>query len=400
VAANLSGVDKDAVARGMVVVRPGSLAPTRSIALRLTLLGGASDSLAHDEQVRIHVGTAEAMAQVNVLEGGAVAPGETAWVQLRLASPVAVAVGDRIVVRRPSPSETLGGGAIADVDATRARRRAETVAALERRSAPSALSRLLASLDVPRTAAEAGERSGLGTTERDAAASEALASGEAVALADALVARTTYDALATHALRVCEQAHRRAPLRAGIAREEVRTAIGLPSKRFAALVTRLAAEGRIVERGALLASPDHTVRLSPAQEASWTRARKALASDPTRPPTPAQLESEHGLDRELIAALDERGDLVRIGTEAVFLPETVAHFTELIVTELSGAPTITVSRARDLTGSSRKHVLPLLQYLDDHGLTRRQGDERILVLAPGAARARIQALIHKGEGQA
>jgi selenocysteine-specific elongation factor len=318
-------------------------------------------------------------------------------VQLRLASPLAVAVGDRVVVRRPSPSETLGGGAIADTSSARARRRAETVASLDRRSAPSASSRLLASLDVPRTASEAGERSGLGAAERDLTVGEVLASGEAIALADALVTRAAFESLATHALRVCAQGHRRAPLRAGVPREEVRAAVALPAKRFGALVTKLVAEGRLVERGASLALPEHRPQLSVEQESSWVRARAALLRDPAHPPTPAQLQSEHGLDRELVSALDDRGDLVRVGTEAVFLPDTVATFAELVVTELETAPAITVARARDLSGSSRKHVLPLLQYLDDHGLTRRQGDDRILVLAPDAARARIRALIHAGE---
>ena len=397
VAANLSGIDKGGITRGMVVVRPGTFAPTSSVSLHLGLLATASDPLAHDDDVKVHTGTAEVMAHVNVLEGDAVAPGEMAWVQLRLATPLAVAVGDRVVLRRPSPSETLGGGVIVDVSAGRARRRADTITSLERRSAPSAVSRLLASLDVPRTAAEAGERSGLAAEERDAAVSEALASGEAVALADAFVVRAGFEFLATHVERVCGLAHRRAPLRAGVGREEVRAAVDLSPKRFGALVTRLAGEGRLAERGALLALPEHRPRLSPEQEASWARAKDALLRDPSHPPTPAQLQAEHGLDREVVAALDERGDLVRIGTDAVFLPDTVAGFADLVVTELSTAPTITVSRARDLSGSSRKHVLPLLQFLDDHGLTRRQGDDRILVVTPDAARARIRALIQTGE---
>lgn len=397
VAANLSGIEKDAIQRGMVVVRPGTLAPTSSISLHLALLSSASDALAHDDDVKVHAGTAEVMARVNVLESDAIAPGNSGWVQLRLAAPLAVAVGDRVVLRRPSPSETLGGGVIADTTGGRARRRADTVASLERRLAPSASSRLLASLDVPRTASDAGERSGLGAAERDAAVSDVLGSGEAIALADALVTRAAFESFATHVLRVCAQGHRRAPLRAGVAREEVRTAVDLPAKRFGALVAQLALDGRLVERGALLALPEHTPQLSAAQETSWTRARATLLRDPSHPPTPSQLQSEYGLDRELIAALDERGDLVRIGTDAVFLPETVATFADLVVTELTGAPAITVARARDLSGSSRKHVLPLLQYLDDHGLTRRQGDDRILVLTPDAARARIRTLIHAGE---
>jgi selenocysteine-specific elongation factor len=90
---------------------------------------------------------------------------------------------------------------------------------------------------------------------------------------------------------------------------------------------------------------------------------------------------------------------VRIGTEAVFLPDAVTRFARLVVDELAAAGSITVARARDLTGSSRKHVLPLLQFLDDRGLTRRQGDDRILVLTPDVARERITSLAHHGEGR-
>jgi selenocysteine-specific elongation factor len=104
------------------------------------------------------------------------------------------------------------------------------------------------------------------------------------------------------------------------------------------------------------------------------------------------LEADHGLDRELVAALAERGDLVRIGTEAIFLPDAVARFAEAVIAELASAGTITVSRARDLTGSSRKHVLPLLGFLDDRGLTRRTGDDRVLLLSPEQARERVARL--------
>ncbi len=398
VAANLSGVDKDAVERGMVLVRPGSLAPASVLAVHLEVLTAASAPLEHDESVKVHVGTAETMARVSVLEGDRVAPGATAWTQLRLASPVAVAVGDRLVVRRPSPSETIGGGQVADTAPARLRRRPETVAALERRAAPSPASRLLASLDMPRTAVEAAERSGVDPAEREAAIAVIVADGRAIPLADALVARDGFEALATHLERICAQTHRRMPLRAGVSREEARSALGLPAKRFTALVDRLVADRRIAVRGSALALPDHRPSLSPEQEAGWTRARAALAKDPLQPPSPAQLEADYGLDRELIAALAERGDVVRIGTEAVFLPEAVARFARAVVDELAAKGTITVARARDLSGSSRKHVLPLLQFLDDHGLTRRRGDDRILVVTPAAAVEKIAAFLRQGEG--
>jgi selenocysteine-specific elongation factor len=397
VAANVTGVDKQDVSRGMVLARPGSIETTNLLAVRLTLLASASAELQHDEEVKVHIGTAETMARAALLEGTAMAPGETAWVQLRLAEHAAVAVGDRLVIRRPSPSETIGGGAVADLATARLRRRAETVAALERRSAPSAASRLLASLDVPRTSSEAAERSGLSPEERDTATAELIGDGRAVTVADVLVSRGAFEALATHALRICAKAHRATPLRAGASREEVRSALGLPAKRFSALVDRLVAEGRLAQRGSALALPTHQPRLSEDQERRWLSARSALAKDPLQPPSPAQLETEHGLDRELIAALAQRGDVVRIGTEAVFLPEAVARFARAVVDELAASGSITVARARDLSGSSRKHVLPLLQFLDDRGLTRRQGDDRILVLTPETARERIASFTHQGE---
>ncbi len=397
VAANLSGIEKEAVSRGMVVARPGSLETTTLLAVRLELLASASAPLEHDEEVKVHVGTAETMARAALLEGPAIGPGETAWVQLHLATPVAVAVGDRLVIRRPSPSETIGGGAVADLATVRLRRRAETVAALERRTAPSAASRLLASLDVPRTPAEAAERSGLTPVQRDAAAEELVADGRAMRLGDALISRDAFEALATHVERICAKAHRTTPLRAGAPREEVRSALGLPTKRFNALVEQLVAQELLAVRGSALALPSHRPQLSVDQERRWLSARAALAKEPLQPPSPSQLEAEHGLDRELVAALAERGDVVRIGTEAVFLPEAVTRFARVVVDELVASGTITVARARDLSGSSRKHVLPLLQFLDDRGLTRRHGDDRILVLTPDAARERIASFTHHGE---
>ena len=394
VAANLSGIERDAVARGMVLVRPGTLASTSVIGARLSLLREVSGPLEHDDVVRVHIGTAEAIARVSVLEGHAIAPGDSAWAQLRLATPLAVAVGDRLVVRRPSPSETLGGGSVADVSGERTRTRADAVSALERRSAPSPEDRLLASFDVPRLPAEAGERSGLDTGARDTAYASLIADGRAIALADAAVSRESFEALATRVERTLAMTHRRSPLRAGASREEVRSALDLAPKRYAALITRLVAERRIVERGSALALPSHRPTLSPEQEAKWVKARAALAREPLLPPSPATLQQEFGVDLELLMALAERGDVVRVGPEGVFLPDAVERFGSAIIAALATGP-ITVAKARDLTGSSRKHVVPLLQFLDDHGLTRRVGDDRILIHDQAASLEQLHRAIHR-----
>jgi selenocysteine-specific elongation factor len=406
VAMNLTGVDKSELARGMTVVRPGTTVPLSVLGLRLAVLPGVSGPLAHDEAVKVHIGTAETMARVSVLEGDAIAPGEASWVQLRLASPVVALAGDRLVVRRPSPPETLGGGAVADISGERFRRRSDALAALERRSAPTPSARLLAVLDVPRTPEEAAARAGLDPADRDAAAAEALREGSAVAVADALLSREAFEAIATRVERLLAMGHRRTPLRPGVPREEVRGALGAldgtatssrAQRRASALIARLVSDGRVAERGTALALPAHRPALTAEQEAAWRNARGALAAQPLQPPGATDLETKYGIDREVLVAIADRGDLVRLG-DAVFLPDAVRDFGERVVSELTSAGRITVARARDLTGSSRKHVLPLLQFLDDHGLTRRVGDDRVLVMDPDEARARLAALIKpKGE---
>ncbi|HEV2011991.1 MAG TPA: selenocysteine-specific translation elongation factor [Candidatus Limnocylindria bacterium] len=401
VAANVSGIEKVGLARGMVLVRPGALAPTSLLGVRLSVLADVSGPLEHDDTVRVHAGTAEAIARVLVLEGRAIAPGGTGWVQLHLMTPLAVAVGDRLVVRRPSPSETLGGGAIADTTGERTRSRADAVASLERRTAPSAADRLLASFDVPRTVAEAGERSGLDAAERGAAYAALVADGRAVPLADTAISRDAFETLATRVERTLAMAHRKAPLRAGASREEVRSALDLAPKRYAALVARLVADGRLAERGSALALPAHRPALTAEQETRWAGARAALARAPLQPPNASTLQQEHGIDLEVLMALADRGDVIRVGADGVFLPDAVERFGDAIIDALQEGP-MTVARARDLTGSSRKHVLPLLQFLDDHGLTRRVGDDRVLIHDPARSHEQLHrairgARIHEGE---
>jgi len=395
VAVNLTGIDKSELARGMVVVRPGSLAETSILSARVDVLDTVSAPLAHDDLVRVHTGTAEAMARASVLGSAELAGGASGWVQLRLQSPLAVAVGDRLVLRRPSPSETIGGGVVADVTGGRARRRADAAADLDRRTAPSAAKRVLATLDEPRTQQEIAERAALGAAERDSALAELQRSGEVVALADAFLSRAAFETLARRAERSLAMAHRASPLRSGAPREEIRASVGLPPKRWAAFLDELVKAGRVTVRATALALPSHEVRLDPAQEARWQKARAALQATPLQPPTPAQLESDYGIDRELLAALDERGDVMRLGSDAAFLPEAIRSFAGAVISELAAAGTITVARARDITGSSRRHVLPLLGFLDDRGVTRRSGDDRILVLEPDAAIQKIARATHR-----
>jgi selenocysteine-specific elongation factor len=392
VAMNLAAVDAGSLARGMVVVRPGTLRATSVLTARAEVLDGASRALAHDATVKVYVGTSEIVARASVLEGAEIAPGRSGWIQLRLAAPAAVLVGDRFVLRVPSPPETIGGGTITDVESRRLRRTAETVAGLQR-VAHGGDDKLLALLDAPATRAELARRVALTPAELGATLDRLIASGAVVVLAPFLLARGRYAAIETQALAALAAYHRAHPLRQGMPKEELRGALRLDAKLWGPTLQRLVADGRVADRAATVASPEHRVMLPPSVERAWQDARRRLLADEAQPPSPADL----GLDAETVAALADRGDVVRVGPDLVLLPETVRRFGMAIIDEAAASGRVSVSRARDITASSRKYVLPLLQFLDNARITRRAGEERVLALPAGEAKARLDGALARAD---
>ena len=134
VAANVSGVEVQAVHRGEVLGLPGSLPTSRLLDVRLRCLRDAPAAIAHNMEVKVFLGTAQRVGRVRLLESDRIPPGEEGWAQLVLRQSVVAGRGDRLVVRRPSPGETLGGGIIADPqpDRLHRRREAETLGRLAR----------------------------------------------------------------------------------------------------------------------------------------------------------------------------------------------------------------------------------------------------------------------------
>ena len=386
VALNLAGVDAASLRRGMVAVRPGTLRATSLLTARVTVLRETSRPLTHDATVKLHLGTAEVVAGVSVLDGTALAAGESGWAQLRLAEPVAALAGDRFVLRYPSPAETIGGGTVADASARRLRRRAETVAALERNASGGADEHIVSLLTMPITRAELARRLELSPADLAARIERLLVADRILALDPFLLSRDRYAQLVSGAIAAADAYHAAHPLRAGMPKEELRSALRLETKVWTPLLQRLLADEALVDRGAAIARPAHRVALGAAAEHVWTIARTKLAANETRPPSPDEL----GLDADTVIALAERGELVRLAPDLVLLPDSVRRLGLAIVDEAGATGRIAVSRARDVTRSSRKFVLPLLQYLDDLGITRRVGEERALVRSLSEARARLE----------
>ncbi|HKV89207.1 MAG TPA: selenocysteine-specific translation elongation factor [Candidatus Dormibacteraeota bacterium] len=370
VAVNLSGVEKNELARGDVVARPGTLLPTRRIDARVRVLASAPQSLRHGSELLLHTGTAEVTARVITLEGDEVAAGAHGWVQLYLERPIAAAAGDRFVLRVPSPALTIAGGTFVDVAPRKHSRHDSAVReSLSRRAAGDVLQEELRKY--PR-----------GVTV-PALLKATLAQGADVdrlrarRLGDWLFADEAWDAIASRATRELDDFHAAHPLRIGMAREELRGRLGVAPAAFGPVVAALVEDGRIAERNGSLASPGHQVELE-AESGPAGLLLALLRARPLAPPSLPEAMQQAGATPEMVRALAQRGDLVRVSDDVAFARQAYESAVALVRELIGSNGSVTVAQLRDRMGASRRPALALLEHLDAQRVTRRVGDSRTL----------------------
>jgi selenocysteine-specific elongation factor len=381
-AVNLSGLDHSEVRRGDVLALPGTLPPSRRLDARLHVLPGAAQPLRHRQRLLMYHETAEVMVEISLLERDELTPGETGWAQLFAAEPLVALDGDRFILRVPSPAATVAGGVIVDHAPRRHRRRD-----------PALISNLAAREHAdPATAAvlELGKHPwGLRDTElarflgvptgKLVEVLAPLAEGGAVRrMPSGWLARDRWDGLQSRVTSSLEAYHEAQPLRRGMPQEELRSRTSIPADIFADVLGLLADEGRIVERGGEVAVATHKQLLSSEQENVIGPFLAELESQPFNPPPLADLLRRHPLTPALLQFLVADGRIVRVNEDTAFARSAYDEAVRLLRAHLSEHRTLTVAVARDLLGSSRRYVLPLLEWMDAQKITRRVGDDRIL----------------------
>ncbi len=378
VAANLTALATTDLQRGDVVTIPRAFRPTQAFDAHLRMIPGAPHPLPHGTTVTVHVGAAETMARVSLLDAEELAPGAQGWGQFRTAGPVVVAKGDLFVFR--SPDTTLGGGEVVEPHARRHRRfQPSIIAGLETLERGSPDEMVLSSLAVgPVETKAAAQKSGLPTEQFRAALGALSADGRVVQLGDYWLTAPAWSTLRQRVVRALEEYHRQYPFRQGMPREELRSRLGLPARPHLAALQKLAEEREIVEADATVRLAGHQVRFTPEQQAKVARLKQALAANPYAPPSRSELEGQLGLDPEAVTALLQQGELVRVGEDMVFLVPAYEEMVRRIKQYIAAHGKMTVAEVRDLFGTSRKYALAITAYLDEQHITRRVGDERVL----------------------
>ena len=388
-AVNISGIETESIQRGEVVVHPSQYQATRRMDARFRLLKDVSSSLKHNIEVKFFVGASETIATLRLLGAEELHPGEEGWIQLELRHPLVAVRGDRYILRRPSPGETLGGGVIFDHQPKGRHKRFDehilsSLESLSQGTPSDILLEAALALHIA-TAKEIVARSRLETANAASALAELLNTRSLILLekgiptidSDLLImARPQWNDLQEKILQAVGSYHRNYPLRRGIPREELKSKLKLSTRAFNAILHKLITDHSLTDHSAILAKPEHEVRFDNNQEAKVQALMQKFEQNPYSPPGLKELQAE--IDEEIQDALVESGSLVAVSPDILFRRQDYEGMVETIQQEIRKKGRITLGEVRDLFNTSRKYAQALLEHLDAIGITVRAGDFRTL----------------------
>ena len=385
-ALNLAGVAQEELERGMVLAQPGLLLTTRRVDVQLSLLDGVH-SLKNRTRVRLHLFTTETIATIALYECEELRAGATAWAQLRTESPVACAPGDRFIVRLLSPVNTIGGGVVVDVNPMRRMKSSARTEALEKLSAGDDLCRLRVllarreqcGLRLPQAFHETGwTMDRLKTTLETAAEA-----GDIISLKDVLIAAPTLARIAGELFTTVEAFHAANPLVGGISKQELWEKSGLDRELFVGALDTLLAAKKLAISAEQVHLPGQRVLMKDEEAESKKQIEEAFATAGVKVPALKEVLAGLQIDlpraQKIVTLLLRDKVLVKISEDLVFHRETLEELKHQVSEWKSGSPKIDISRFKDRVGVSRKYAIPLLEYLDREHVTRRAGDERIIL---------------------
>jgi selenocysteine-specific elongation factor len=382
-ALNLAGASTEDLARGMMLAPPSTFRNTSRLDASISLLPSARP-LKDGARAHFHAYTKEAVAEVRWYGTKQLKPGEEAFAQIRLAAPTLLLPGDRFILRQFSPVVTIGGGVVLDASPAARKRPAEETAAFLRTMLEGSAETILAA----RTA-----RSGFaGLALQDVPAQMNIRQEEAEKLAakaglvrcgGTLVSPEVIAEAGTRVIDALNRFHNANPLVAGMSKEEFRARLGAGPEVFQAVLDRAAGDKNVELAGELVRLPGRGAALKDEEEESKKIIERAFASAGLKVPSLREVLAGLKLDKlraqKIVTLLLRDKVLVKISADLVFHRGALAELRQKIIALKGTTPKIDVAQFKELTGVSRKYAIPLLEYLDRERITKRVGDERIIL---------------------
>ena len=383
VAINLQAVEKEDLKRGDVAVSPSSFYPTKTIDVFFELLND-TPLLKNKSLVHFYTGTSETIARVILYEVEELKAGKSCYCQLRLQDPVIAISGDRYIIRRFSPLETLGGGEILDPSPLK-RRRKEGIEDLK----------ILYNGNLEQKISLKVEKAGIrGFTINSIngwinAELKSIANsintlkraGEIIQHEEILLHNKSFDLIQQKIFELLGAFHKKNPLKPGMPKEEVRNHLKIEPRLFNFILSSL--QNITIDKN-LIRLSNFKIALSNSEEGYRTKILELLEKSGFQPPTRSELAASLRIEpkqiSDILNILSKEGSAIRINDSLYLSATSYNNMMSLLKTFFSKKNEITVAEFRDILNTSRKYALPFLEYLDSNNITIRTGDVRKLLI--------------------
>ncbi len=380
-ALNLAGVGTEQLARGMAVAPPATFHSSNRLDVSLSLLSSAT--LKDRARVHLHAYTSETIATVALYDEKQVGPGQTVFARLRLSDPILLLPGDRFIIRQFSPVVTIGGGIVLDA-APLAKGTPQKF--LQRLASGDALSVLRArierrggcGLSLSQAVAETGWR-----REIEGYLQGAIRNGEIIPIGDLRIEASAIEGMKSALAKALAAFHQQNPLVAGMSKEALRETLDAEPPVFGYVVDSLVRAKKLEISGELVCLPGRGVVMKDEEAESKQIIERAFASAGLKVPALkdvlAGLKVDKARAQKIVTLLLRDKVLIKVSDDLVFHSDALQNLRRQLGAEKSKSPKMDVARFKDLTGVSRKYAIPLLEYLDRERVTRRVGDERVIL---------------------
>lgn len=397
-AVNLGGVEHGEIERGMVLCEKNVLRPTQIFDAEIEVLKDVKRSLKSRQRVRVHIGTIEVLARVQVLnERREIQKDEKDFAQLRLETPVVTIPGERFIIRSYSPQITIAGGRVLDASAQKHKRKdTENIRKyLQNLTEADNAGQIKLFLETEGerglSFADLQARTGFKSEILQKAIAENVEKKAVIEAESTFIARTPFENLETKMLKEIEDHHKREPLSKGILRETLREKIfaHLPHEIFKSVLAILEKDNRIAAEKETIRIASHNLELSAEEEILHERLVKIYQNAKLEAPKleDALIESTSGTKhtretaRKIFQLLINSGEVVKVNEEFYFSTQAISDLVKKLKDFAAKTPDrlIDVAAFKEMANVSRKYAIPLLEYFDRERITRRAGDKRLIL---------------------
>jgi len=382
-AVNLAGVEKHELERGMVLASPDLLQTSSRIDVKLSLLPSVK-SMKNGSRVHFHSLTSETIATVNLYEGKQLKPGAEAFAQLRLSAPLLLVPKDRFIIRQFSPVVTVGGGVVLDAMPVQKTPLAARLEFLRIQGACDPKAALLAriarraeqGLAWAQAVAETGWR-------KEIIDAHLKQQSLVVALGNLLIQTEAFERMKQAIVEALARFHEHTGLAAGITAATLRENVRANSEVFNFALDSLLRDRKVEAVAELVRLPGHGVVMEDEETESRKIIEQTFAAAGLKVPALKDVLAGLKIDRarahKIMTLLLREKILIKVSDDLVFHQSTLDDLRKSLAAQKQLSPRLDVARFKDLTGVSRKYAIPLLEYLDRERVTRRVGDERVIL---------------------